>query len=191
MTVLVHGALSPGARPVATRLVHNGHQQLAYHQEVPVTRLTVAMVASQIADRNGWQYLVTVEAHHDSRFRSLWVEFAAPTHGGRCPDHPERATEPGWDWIEHGRVMGSVGRGKCYECGALDRGWVRSGAERVADDCAEGITALADLESRFAARLGEGLPLVQPDPCGTPRVSSDARTIRHALERLERLAGRR
>lgn len=63
-----------------------------------------------------------------------YVEAAAPTHGGCCPDCPTQRTGPAWDLVEHGQITGSYGGGQCGGCGQLGKGWVATGASKLPAD---------------------------------------------------------
>ena len=98
---------------------------------------TIERTADQIADGNGW--MVNVAGGN--------VEFAAPTHGGRCDDDPTQETWPAWDIVEDGVITGVTGDGRCGGCGRLNAGWVTSGTRSIDPD--------GDVEAQLDALAAE------------------------------------
>jgi len=104
--------------------------------------------AAQLSAQSGWEHKVTVDGG------SVWVEFAAATHGGSCPDCGfSQQTGPAWDSVERGAVRGSSGDGQCGGCGRIGSGWVHSGALRLGAD-SDGPT-LSEHASDFDALVAE------------------------------------
>lgn len=99
---------------------------------------------------HGWLSRTTLDAHADGRYVDVWVELAAPTHGGACPDDPSEQTTPAWDLVERGEVRGVTG-GQCAGCGRYGAGWLSSGAAKVATLGPDERTPAMEVTSALAA----------------------------------------
>ena len=104
-----------------------------------------------------------------------WVEFAAATHVGYCPDCPTQRTGPAWDWIDHVsdsrsalHVAGAHGDGQCGGCGGLNRGWVTGGARDLTGVDVDEVDAVleemvAEVAKEVDARQGRRAAQIRRD----------------------------
>ena len=93
------------------------------HMNMSEIREALRDDAAEVAKSHGWEVNISFDSGE------AWVEFAE--HIETCC--PTNTNTAGWDWVDDGRVKGTLGSSQCGGCGRFGFGWARSGAVRVVD----------------------------------------------------------